>query len=312
MEITVARHPKDAPPRVRADLTAAELVLEPLSWAKPPGRSATLQFDVVKGTKYKTELQSFRLVGDDIALEGWLGLDQSNRVREFAFPDLSLNVVSRLDVQGVLRNDNVWDIKAKGPTFDGRDLFRSLFSLGRVGERPAPPRGAKDAAGADVRVEVDNVIGHSEVALRNVRLQASKRGEKLTALGARGTLDGGKLLEIGVQSAVNEPRRLIATSDDAGQAFKLVGFYPNLQGGRMRLVVNLDGRGPAEKTGQLEVTSFRLLGDPVVSEVLQVREEGQAVAAAPARGRPQYVRQVIEFDRMQAPFSVGHGNPPCP
>jgi hypothetical protein len=76
----------------------------------------------------------------------------------------------------------------------------------------------------------------------------------------------------------------------------------------MRLTVNLDGRGPAEKTGVLEVAKFRLLGDPVISEVLQVKEEDTPGGTPGRRTRVlTEQRQALDFDRMQAPFSVGYG-----
>lgn len=303
VEVTVSRSAKgELMPRLRADLTSAELLLEPLAWSKAPGRPATLQLDIAKGTKYKTELQNVRLVGEDIAVEGWMGLDGANRLREFVFPDFSINVVSRLEMRGEIKSDNVWDIRVKGQTFDGREFFRSLFSVGRLSERQQATRGGKASAGIDLRAEFDTVLGHSEVSLKGLKLSASKRGEKLTALVARGTVDGGAALDVGVQQPANEARRLVALSDDAGQVFKLVGFYPNVQGGRMRLTVNLDGKGPAEKTGLLEVSRFRILGDPVVAEVLNAREDTSGTTP-----KQRMVRQVIDFDSMRAPFAVGHG-----
>ena len=67
----------------------------------------------------------------------------------------------------------------------------------------------------------------------------------------------------------NEPRVLRADAADAGQLFKLVGFYPNAFGGQMNLEVNLDGQGPADRTGTLWARDFYVLGDPILSEVLQ-------------------------------------------
>ena len=61
--------------RLHADLTNADLILENVAWRKPPGRSAILQFDVAKGKTYKTELQNFKVAGDDIAIEGWAAID---------------------------------------------------------------------------------------------------------------------------------------------------------------------------------------------------------------------------------------------
>ncbi len=98
-------------------------------------------------------------------------------------------------------------------------------------------------------------------------------------------------------------RRLLVDSSDAGQVMKLVNFYPNMQGGRMRLEVDLDGTGPAEKTGTLWVDDFKVLGDPIVSEVVSSADQGRPAID----GRRHVTREVFEFDKMRAPFSVGYG-----
>jgi len=302
VEIVAVRTGAEVQPRVQANLTAAELTLESLGWRKASGRPATLNFDIVRGQRYRTELQNFRIQGEDIAINGWLGLDQQNKVREVVFSDFVLNVVSRLEVQGTLRPDNVWDMRVKGATFDGRDFFRTLLQVGRAVE-PAPGSKGANRPGMDLRAEIETLLGHGDIALRGVRMQLSRRNDKLVSLQARGTLDGGKPLDVTVQPGpATDPRRMIALSDDAGRVFKFVGFYPNAEGGRMRLTINLDGKGPVEKTGLLEVASFRILGDPVVYEVIASAGDGQQ-----GRRETRTVRQAIDFERMRAPFSIGQG-----
>jgi len=305
IEITITRGQRNEPAiRLRADLSNADLVLDNVSWHKSPGRSATLQCDIAQGRTHKIELQNFKVAGDDIAIEGWAAIGADNRLREFYFPDFSLNVVTRLEVQGSLGPDNVWKVKAHGSTFDGRDFFRSLFSLGQLAEQHPPAKKPRD--GIDLDAEISNVIGFSEVNLRGVKLKLSKRGERLTALNVRGTLDGGKPLAVELRQDPGQPRQLLADSTDAGQAFKLIDFYPNIQGGRVRLEVNLDGRGAAEKTGVLYVEDFRILGDPVVSEVFSTVDEEKASKGGAAK-KPKVVREVFDFNRMRVPFSVGYG-----
>ena len=68
--------------------------------------------------------------------------------------------------------------------------------------------------------------------------------------------------------------------------------------------MNLDGRGAAEKTGVLRVERFRILGDPIVSEVLRFDETHPPIDHSRSQ---RVVRQVIDFDWMRVPFSVGHG-----
>ncbi len=306
VELTITPGQGDQPAiRLRADLANADLVLENVAWRKPPGRSATLQCDIVQGRDHKLELQNFKVAGDDVAIEGWAAIGADNRLREFYFPDFSLNVVTRMEVQGTLGPDNVWKVKARGPTFDGRDFFHSLFSLGQLASEHPKPQKPRD--GIDLEAEIGTVIGFSEVSLRGVTLKLAKRGEKLTALDVRGKLDGGKPLAVVLRQEKDQPRKLLADSTDAGQAFKLIDFYPNIQGGRVRLEVNLDGKGAAEKTGTLWVEDFRILGDPVVSEVFSGADPGQPGTSNSRQRGHKVVRQVFEFDRMRVPFSVGYG-----
>jgi hypothetical protein len=134
-EITVLQRTGDQPTiHGRADLTNAELSFYDLAWRKAPGRAASLEFDVATSPTQNFELRNFKISGDDVAIEGWLSIDKDNEVSEFVFPNFSLNVVSRLEVQGKISPDKIWSIKARGATYDGKDLFRSLRSFGQSGE----------------------------------------------------------------------------------------------------------------------------------------------------------------------------------
>lgn len=302
MEVTIA-HKADAPPavHVRADLTNAELLFVDVAWRKAPGRAASLEFDVDSSDPTKINLTNFRVVGDNIAVDGWLTVDDKREVSEFSFPNFSLNVVSRLEVAGKINSDRVWKIKAKGSTYDAKDIFRSLLSLGNTPDTQI--KALRPAAGVDLTAEIDTVLGHSDVSLRGYKIKVSERGGKLVSGEAQGTLDGGKPLTVHLSS--NGPRKLYADSTDAGQVLKLVGFYPNMQGGRLRLEIDLEGQGAAEKSGTLWVENFRVLGDPIISEVYS--SVGGSPDTDPASRNRKVVREVFDFQRMKAPFSIGHG-----
>jgi hypothetical protein len=201
-----------------------------------------------------------------------------------------------------LRADNVWDVKATGQTFDGRDFFRSMFSVGQSEEAPR----SGERSGVDLKAEIQTVLGFSDTSLRSVRLALSRRSDALTALTARGLLDGGRALDVGLRQGTSGRRIIDARSDDAGQVLKLVGIYPSIQGGRLKLDVDLDGRGVVEKNGVLFVEAFQVLGDPVVSEVFQISSDGTATVESSSRARPRVVRQVFDFDWMRAPFFIGN------
>ena len=290
--------------RVRADLTKAELTFEPIAWRKPAGRAASFQFEPVKGpgtgAGQRIELQNARIAGDDIAGEGWIAIGADNRVREYSFPVLTLNVVSRLSAHGKLRPDNVWEVKAGGSSFDGRDFFRAMFNVGQTSGAAR----SQARSGLDLTAEIETVLGFSDTSLRNVRIRMSKRADKMTDLDVKGTLEGGKAFAAVLRNTPSVGRQLLAEGADAGQVFKLVGFYPNAVGGLMQLEVNLDAKGANEKSGTLWARDFVVLGDPVVSEVFQTADQA---SASGAKVRQRVVRQKFEFDGLRIPFDVGAG-----
>lgn len=299
LEVTVSRDARsEQAVHVRADLLNAELILDSVAWRKPKGRGAVFEFDYAKGSgPLPIELRNVKLVGDNVALEGWMGVGADNKVREFRFPTFSLNVVTSLEANGKMRSDGIWDVTAKGTTYDGRELFRSFFDVGHL------PDSTKPKPGLNLTAEIGTVLGHFDTNMRNVRVSLQKRGHKVVFLDARGALEGGKLFAAVIRPEPNQPRRLLAEATDAGQLFKLVGFYPNAVGGVMNLEVNLDGQGAAERTGTLWTRDFVILGDPVISEVLQ---NAEAQPSGPS-GKRNVVREQFEFERLRIPFSVGHG-----
>jgi AsmA-like C-terminal region len=300
-------------PKVRLDLTKADLMFEPLAWRKPPGRPAIVMFDPVRGpgtgAGQRLELQNMRISGgDDLAAEGgWIAIGGDNKVREFSFPVISLNTVSRLSAHGKLRPDNVWDVKFGGETLDGRDMFRIALGVGPGWAAPLP----RTKTGIDMSGEISTMLGFNDATLRNVRMVMSRRPDskntdKLTALDVSATLEGNKPFRAQLQNNPTVGRQLLAQGADAGQVLKLVGFYPNAIGGNLQLEVNLDAKGLNEKSGILWVDKFAILGDPVVSEVFQNADQPNAPAAG-AKSRQRVVRQQMDFDILYIPFDIGSG-----
>ena len=116
-----------------------------------------------------------------------MGIGADNKLKEFRFPNFSLNVVTSLETHGKVRPDGIWDVSAKGPTYDGRDLFRSFFESPISATRARRPR-----PGLDLRAEVGTVVGYSDTTLRKLKMFMRKRANKLTWLDGAAMLEGGE------------------------------------------------------------------------------------------------------------------------
>lgn len=304
-EVLVSPRKNDAPNiRVVADIGKAELLFRSLAWRKGPGVAGSVAFEVVEEGNERLLLKDFKASGPDMAVSGEVRVSQKRGIESFSFPNFTLDLSTHLDVQGRLKSKNLWELKVKGRTFDGRNFYRSLFSVGTVDGAAKVPQ--DDDADLDLRAEIEHVVGFDDVGMRSLDLTLMRRKGNLENIQARGIVDSGQgnagqPLVVTMSGTGKRERRLVASSDDAGQVFRMVGFYPNMQGGKMQLAVNLDGSGAAEKTGQLFVRQFRIFGDQVVGEVLQAPDESGR------KRRREVIREVLEFDWMRVPFSVGYG-----
>ncbi len=294
---------------VEADLANADIVVSAIGWRKPPGQRAILSFNVEKDGA-RSKMSNVRILGDDINVIGSVAFSDQKKPISFDFPTVTLSAQTKLEMRGALSGQNIWKINVRGSTFEGKQLFRSLFSAGGGGAAAAP---AKNEPGLDLRVEIGTVLGFFDTTIKGVLIDARKRGGRLSALDVSGRLNGNAPIAVKLDSKAGEARILVAEATDAGAAFRVIGFYPAVRGGEASLKVNLDGGdGAAEKQGRLYVNNFVVVGDQVIDQVVT---QAPPKPGLPARRRP--VRKPIsqssspqsqmEFDRMTVAFAVGHG-----
>ena len=301
--LTIQPKSEGVPPdiSVQANLTDARIAIDNVGWSKRGGRVASLQFNVKDGPDGRTELRDFKIFGDDISIDGWLAADRTGKLSAFYFPDFSFNVITHLELTGEVKPGGIWDVKARGSGYDGREFFRSLFTT--TSRKVSAPK-TKVRAGLDLQAEFTTMLGFSDTALRNVKISMSRRKGKLTQLKASGTLGKNSPLNVELRKNEKGKRTLVAEAADAGRAFKLVGFYPNVVGGQTSLAVGLDVNNVTDTRGTLWARNFRILGDPIVGEVLEDADQEQRKRSG---GRNRVQRAVFDFDRLRMPFSVGQG-----
>ena len=291
--------------RLQADLGGAELILANVGWRKPRGQAAVLGFDVGQGIEGNTELQNFRIIGDDIAIDGWISLNNNDSPNAFYFPDFSFNVITHLEVAGKLREDNVWEVQANGPAYDGKQFFRSLFSAGQLSDDQQP--GPESTSGLELNARIGTMVGFFDTTAKDVTISLAKRNGRLVKLNAQGSLNGKSDIAVKLVDGGQNDRVVLAESDDAGSAFRLIGFYPRMEGGQASLKVTLDAQGLASKTGTLWARDFSVIGDRVVSEVMSNASDDPTVTFNRRSGEDSLRRQRIPFNQLEVPFSVGGG-----
>ena len=283
---------------MQADLTQAQLIFGNMGWTKPPGRAATIQFDIVQGEDGSTDLKNLKILGDDIAINGTISLDPEQHLKGLYFSDFSFDSLTHVEINATVRDGSVLEVNAHGPSYDGKQFFQSLFSAGQLVENSEP----HDPFSVNLTARLGTVAGFYDTSVTDAQVTLKKENGRLVALNATGKLNGRLPLAVKLDDT-NGARIIRAESRDAGAAFRLIGFYPKVDGGEASLEVNLDASEPGMKTGTLWARNFDVLGDSVVSDVLS---DPQSMAALGERKKQ--IRQTrISFDQLRAPFSVGKG-----
>jgi hypothetical protein len=152
------------------------------------------------------------------------------------------------------------------------------------------------------------MVGFFDTTVKDVTIDLAKRDGRLVSLDAKGRLNGNSDIAVRLVDGGQNERVVLAESDDAGSAFRLIGFYPRMEGGQTSLKVTLDAQGLASKTGTLWAKDFTVLGDHVISEVLSNADDDTGVSfGKQEQGETVSRRQRIPFDQLEVPFSVGGG-----
>ncbi len=285
---------------MEADLTEAQLLFGAMGWTKPKGQVAKVSFDVTQSGDGATNLDNFKIVGNDIGVYGKIALDPQQHLKSFYFSDFSVSPQTHVEITAKVRDDQVLEVHAEGPSYDGRQFFRSLFSAGQlVDDGSAEP---PDPFGIDFTAKIGQVHGFYDTTATDFDVMLKKRDGRLVALKGQGKLNGKKSAGVELKSK-NGARILKAEALDAGAAFRLIGFYRSIEGGEASLQVNMDAGGAGTKTGTLWARDFDVVGDSVVADVLT---DPNTVAVLGENKQP-VARSRIAFKRLRAPFVVGSG-----
>jgi len=285
---------------MEADLTNAQLLFGSMGWTKPAGQEAKISFDVGQNDDGSTDLKNLKIVGDDIAVYGDVSLNSEQHLKSFYFSDFSVNLLTHIEITAKVRDDQVLEILAEGPSYDGKQFFRSLFSAGQLVEDGSaePP----DPFGIDFTAKIARVVGFYDTTATDVEVMLKKRDGRLVALHGKGKLNGKQPAGVELETK-NGARVLKAEALNAGAAFRLVGFYRSIEGGEASLQVNMDAGSRGTKSGTLWARDFNVVGDAVVANVLT---DPSSAAVLGANKQP-IAQSRIGFKRLRAPFVVGAG-----
>ncbi|MEM8626757.1 MAG: hypothetical protein AAGF32_02350 [Pseudomonadota bacterium] len=216
--------------QLTADLTDTFLLFPPLDFIKPGGQKMRATGELVMDDGEQILVNSIRLSGANLGLEGGLIIDRESGVKRFDFPQLALNVVTQVSLTGEKSDDGVWQVDISGRSLDARGAIKRLFSQSGKSRSGSGRDGS--AGGLDLNIAVDTVVGFADTSLKDLKVRAQHRRGTLTAMETFGAFTNKRRLGVRLVQASNGTREILGETDDAGRTFKFLGLYQNASGGR--------------------------------------------------------------------------------
>jgi len=299
--------------QVRADLTSTRISNTSIGWSKPPGTAAVLQFDIArnKNESRYVDLKNFNLVGQELTLQGTIRLNsRTGRMNSFSFPNVSFKLIHNMALVGKLKANGVLRMSARVKEVDGMRLLRNKF-FKKTGKTRRPPN-KRRSQDIDLEAKIELITGGKGAFVSNSQLVIEKRKGKLTQLNFKGKMNGQSFVGVRLDKNSAGKRVLKAESADAGSTFRLVGLYPNVKGGKLSLIVDMDAKGVKGKSGTLWVKNF----DVITSKKIETRMNSRDVFSndliaknkmRQSRNRTKVMQTRMEFSQLKAPFSFGDG-----
>ena len=300
--------------QVRADLTNSMISNTALGWSKPPGIASTLQFDVDQNKSKGLELKNFSLVGNKLTVEGHLELYRKNNgLKSFTFSNISSDLINGMSLSGKKNRYGIFELVANIDHVDGQGLLRRQLFIKK--KKNSPKRQKKSGFDYNLIAKIGRISGGRGAFLRETKIDLKKRSGKIVGFNLHGKSNNSQSsVAMRIEQAANGKRTLKAESADAGATFRMVGLYPNVRGGRLSLLVNMDPKGKSERYGTLWVKNFHVITSQKVDDKMKSSEvfNNEFLGSAPSsvrvrKGKRRVLRTTMQFDQLKAPFSYADG-----
>ncbi len=272
---------------VKMDLAEAQISIDSMGWTKPAGQSSNSSFRLVQQKSGDLNLQNFRFTGAHAVMTGEMTLDEAGNLKMATLPVFKLGRDDDINLTISRNGRGEMDVLVVGRSFDASPLIRQYFSL--VPE--------KSTNSADLHINIDasiaRVRGLSNDVMTDAKIILSVYDGLIERMSLNGQIAGSSVVTTVAPTDRGQGRKLDINARDAGAAFRYVGLYSRISGGKLTVTANLPRDPFAPMKGNLLVEKFSVASNSVIREIAEASAV-TSIQEIESRG--------IYFDRMHMPF----------
>jgi hypothetical protein len=273
------------------DLEAAKIDVPEIAWHKPPGVPGRLTATANTETGQGWTIDPVGLTADDLDVAASLELAGSPPAVKSI--DLARFHHGRSDFSGSAnaRPTGGFEIRIKGASFDVEPLVSGIAQRAPADEQHGGT-GSRIPA-FDLHVELDRIVGRSEMALSNVVVDAAfdgerlQRGEVSAAIGAAGSLS----VDTAISSGLRTTKIGVV---GVGAVLSLLHVAPYFDGGTLTLEGDEVAVGDPV-TAHLVMKNLKITKSPVFAQLLRLASMQGMLATFTGQG--------LKVNQLQADLS---------
>ncbi|MHB1102906.1 MAG: hypothetical protein ACYC0C_09065 [Devosia sp.] len=265
----VAKPMPDGSIQMAIDLLDAEVTIKDLGISKAPGVPGSLQAAVKqKGTL--TELSQIDVAFGEVKLAGSLEFDSKKGLQSAEFSSFALSEGDEAQLSLTPIRDG-YQVRLRGDQLDLKPMLKRFFSLGE-GSTGGPQATSFNQTIA-VDAELKRALGYYKTSAFNVDLELVLRGADLQKVSLQAQLGGDRSLSV-TTNPTPDGKVMSVAFNDLGTMLRLIGIYPNIEGGDGSLVLQTVSEQKID-VGQFIVRKFSIVDEDKVAQILGNHQESR-------------------------------------
>jgi hypothetical protein len=282
--------------QIDADLSNTEILAPAFGWSKikgiPGKASVTLDFkeDLI------VNIPKFSVDAADLKVRGKVGFEKGGGVlKQIDFKEI---VYGRTNIKGALipRKVNGWDARFHGSSFELTPIWNDIFSK----QSEYESSDSTELPYLNMAVELDRVWVSQNKSLNNISGTFIHKNDVWNTVLLKGEMGKGKPFELTIRPSSDGNRDFVMTTSEAGEALRLMGFYDEMQGGKMQIIGKYNDKNPDKPLiGKMNISDYQITDAPFLARVLSVMSLTGILDELEGGG--------LKFSYLEVPFIQGLG-----
>jgi hypothetical protein len=302
----VAKPMPDQSLQMAVDVTDAVVTLDDLGITKARGVKGAMQA-VIRQDGDVTEISGIDIAFGDVKLEGSMGFDaKKNELQRAEFTSFALSPgdVAQLSLTPIRGG---YQLRIRGDQLDLKPMLKRFFSL-EEGSTGGPQSTAFETTTLALDIELKRALGFFKTTAFNLDIDLALRGTDIQKASLSAQFGGNSALSVTSNPTPNG-KVLSVVFNDLGAVLRLMGVYPNIEGGSGSLVLNTVTADKADY-GTFLLKDFAIVDEANVAQILGNHSESRARISRSNKmefrsGEVQFVRRK---DRIEITDGVLAGN----